>query len=218
MKLHIFSLINLIFLTTLHQLIFTESTPPFACDSANPSTNSYPFCKPTLPVLHRVRDLVSRLTLDKKVSNASTRLPRLPVVVGGAAQHCRLERMPTNFPQVILTCVAFDPHLWYRIGRMKGLDLSMNRNKDGRLICDWEGGEGGVQRGASDGDDILGSQHKRVPGPAIGAGPGDGRRGPSGCRLIRGVVREGIQGDRFGGGALRGGHLQASACCKYFTA
>ena len=28
----------------------------------------------------------------------------------------------------------------------------------------------------------------------------------------------GIQGDSFGGGALRDGHLQASACCKHFTA
>ena len=28
----------------------------------------------------------------------------------------------------------------------------------------------------------------------------------------------GIQGDSFEGGALRDGHLQASACCKHFTA
>ncbi|KAL6276736.1 hypothetical protein ACE6H2_020337 [Prunus campanulata] len=61
----------------------TESTQPrYACDSSQPSTSSYPFCKTALPINQRVQDLVSRLTLDEKISqrvNSAPPIPRLGI-------------------------------------------------------------------------------------------------------------------------------------------
>ncbi|GFS46767.1 glycosyl hydrolase family protein [Actinidia rufa] len=218
MQLHIFSLINLIFLTTLPQLISTESTqPPFACDSANPSTKSYPFCEPALPVLHRAQDLVSRLTLDEKVSqliNSAPALPRLGIpayqwwsealhgVVGWSG--IQLDggiRSATSFPQVILTGAAFDPLLWYRIGQAIGKEARGVYNEGQATGMTFWSPNINVFR------DPRWGRGQETPGedPVVAA------------RYAVSYVR-GIQGDSFGGGALRDGHLQASACCKHFTA
>lgn len=117
-------------------LLFTESTQvPFACDSADPKTNSFTFCVATVPIHKRAQDLISRLTLDEKISqlvNSAPGIPRLGVPayewwsealhgvsgyglgvsfggkIGGA----------TSFPQVILSASTFDAHLWYRIGQV----------------------------------------------------------------------------------------------------
>ena len=136
MKLHSLLLINLIYVTVI--LVGVESTqsPPFSCDSSNPSTKSYHFCKTTLPIPDRVRDLVSRLTLDEKISqlvNSAPAIPRLGIPayewwsealhgVADAGPGIRFNgtiRSATSFPQVILTAASFDVHLWYRIGRVR---------------------------------------------------------------------------------------------------
>ncbi|KAE8683299.1 Glycosyl hydrolase family protein isoform 3 [Hibiscus syriacus] len=84
--------------TTSLLIILSESTqPPFACDSSDPATKSYPFCDPTLPTTERVRDLVSRLTLDEKISQLSSRHPKtrhpgIPMVVGSLARFSRQQR------------------------------------------------------------------------------------------------------------------------------
>lgn len=121
---------------TVTLLFQVESTqPPFSCDPASPSTNSYRFCKTTLPISERVRDLVSRLTLDEKVSqlvNSAPAIPRLGIPayqwwsealhgVSNAGPGIRFNgsiRSATSFPQVILTAASFDDRLWYRIGQV----------------------------------------------------------------------------------------------------
>lgn len=117
--------------------LHTESTqPPFSCDSANPQTKLFPFCQTKLPIRKRVQDLVSRLTLDEKISqlvNSAPAIPRLGVppyewwsealhgVSGygyGVTFNGRISSV-TSFPQVLLTAATFDSHLWYRIGQVK---------------------------------------------------------------------------------------------------
>ncbi|KAL6962667.1 putative beta-D-xylosidase 7 [Sarracenia purpurea var. burkii] len=116
-----------------------ESThPPFACDSSDSSTKSYPFCTTSLPISERAQDLVSRLTLDEKISqliNTAAAIPRLGVpayqwwsealhgvaMVSGVPQGIRFDgeiRSATSFPQVILTAATFDAKLWYNIGQV----------------------------------------------------------------------------------------------------
>ncbi|KAI7754255.1 hypothetical protein M8C21_018014 [Ambrosia artemisiifolia] len=117
-------------------LTLTESTqPPFACDSSKPTTNSYPFCKLTLPISIRVKDLVSRLTLDEKIAqlvNSAPPIPRLGIPAyewWSEALHGVSNsgygiffngsiKSATSFPQVILTAASFDVGLWYRIGQV----------------------------------------------------------------------------------------------------
>lgn len=142
---HTKSLINLLItclnlgvLLTLF-LSRTESTQsPFACDESDPQTGSRHFCNARLPVEDRARDLVSRLTVDEKVSqlvNTAAAVPRLGVpgyqwwsealhgvaFIDGVPQGMRFNgavRSATSFPQVILTASSFDAQLWYRIGQV----------------------------------------------------------------------------------------------------
>lgn len=116
-------------------MIKTQSThAPFSCDPTNPSTKSYPFCNVNLPIRERARNLVSRLTLDEKISqliHKAAAVPRLGVpfynwwVEGlhGVAESRGVPfnmtiKSATSFPQVILTAATFDEQLWYRIGKV----------------------------------------------------------------------------------------------------
>ncbi|CAL5386088.1 unnamed protein product [Camellia sinensis] len=213
MKLH--SLPTLLLLLVL----CAESTqpPPFSCDSTNPSTKSYPFCETTRPILQRARDLVSRLTLDEKVSqlvNSAPAIDRLGIpayewwsealhgVVGfSGIRFSGSIPGATSFPQVILTGATFDTRLWYRIGQAIG--------KEARAVYN-EGQATGMTFWA--------------PNINVFRDPrwGRGQETPGEDPLVAGryavsYVR-GIQGDSFEGGELKDGHLQASACCKHFTA
>lgn len=131
---HHFFIILFLFFSLL--LVHTESTqPPFSCDSSNPTTRSLPFCKTSLPISKRVRDLISRLTLDEKISqlvNAAPPIPRLGIPayqwwaealhgVANAGPGVHFDgaiKSATSFPQVILTAASFDTNLWYRIGQV----------------------------------------------------------------------------------------------------
>lgn len=132
MTLQKFSLVS--FLCFISFLIRVNSTqPPFSCDSA---AQSCPFCQTTLPVSQRVRDLVSRLTLDEKISqlvNSAPAIPRLGIPAyqwwsealhgvtkaGAGVFFNGSIKSATSFPQVILTAASFDKRLWYRIGQVK---------------------------------------------------------------------------------------------------
>ena len=125
-------------------LLQTQSTrPPFACDSANPSTKSFPFCKTDLPLSRRVQDLVSRLTLDEKISqlvNSAPPISRLGIPAyewwaealhgvanaGPGIQFVGTIPSATSFPQVILTAASFDARLWYCIGQVSHRDWVHN--------------------------------------------------------------------------------------------
>lgn len=109
--------------------------PPFSCDESNAATRSLPFCNARLPICARVRDLVSRLTLDEKISqivSSSAAIPRLNISfyewwsesIHGVSPHGNgfdfigKIKAATMFPQTILAAASFDPHLWYRIAQV----------------------------------------------------------------------------------------------------
>lgn len=134
MRLHLSLLLTVICFTALH--ISTESTqPPYACASSNHIIKSYPFCQTSLSFTQRATDLVSRLTLDEKVSqlvNSAPGIPRLGIPAyewwsealhgitnaGKGVEFSGRIVGATSFPQVILTAASFDANLWYRIGQV----------------------------------------------------------------------------------------------------
>ncbi|XP_022742800.1 probable beta-D-xylosidase 7 [Durio zibethinus] len=220
MKLQNLSLLTLIHITSLLLVLADSTQPPFSCDTSDPLTKSYPFCKTTLSTHQRVQDLISRLTLDEKISqlvNSASAIPRLGIpsyewwseALHGVAYSSRVSQgvrfngtiqSATSFPQVILTAASFDSHLWYRIGQAVGTEARAIYNAGQATgITFW------------------------APNINIYRDPrwGRGQETPGEDPLVTGryavsYVR-GIQGDSFEGGKL-GEHLQASACCKHFTA
>ncbi|XVE95337.1 hypothetical protein REPUB_Repub02eG0088300 [Reevesia pubescens] len=220
MKLQNHSHLTFIFITSL-LLVLAESTqPPFSCDSSDPRTKSYPFCKTTLSIHQRVQDLISRLTLDEKISqlvNSASAIPRLGIpdyqwwseALHGVAHSSRVRQgirfngtiqSATSFPQVILTAASFDAHLWYRIGQAVGIEARAIYNA-----------------GQATGMTFWAPNINIYRDPRWGRG----QETPGEDPLVTGKYAvsfvRGIQGDSFEGGKL-GEHLQASACCKHFTA
>ncbi|KAF8404563.1 hypothetical protein HHK36_009450 [Tetracentron sinense] len=211
---------RVLLLITCIPLLFisTEATqPPFACDSLNPSTRLYPFCDTSLPIPQRVGDLVSRLTLEDKISQLVSTAPPIPRLgipsyqwwseslhgVANAGPGIRFNgtiRSATSFPQVILTAASFDDHLWYRIGQAIGIEA-----------------RGVYNAGQAAGMTFWAPNINVFRDPRWGRG----QETPGEDPLVSGryavsYVR-GVQGDSFKGGKLDH-HLQASACCKHFTA
>ncbi|XP_050212687.1 probable beta-D-xylosidase 7 [Mercurialis annua] len=212
-------------LLTLLLFIYAESAksePPFSCDYTNPSTKSYLFCQTSLPITQRVKDLISRLTLDEKISqlvDTAPSIPRLGIpayrwwseALHGVAflpdvserQGIHFNgtiRSATSFPQVILSAASFDSTLWYRIGQVIG--------KEARAI---------YNNGQAIGMTFWSPNINIFRDPRWGRGqetPGEDPMvsGKYAVSFVRGV-----QGDSFEGGVL-GEQLQASACCKHFTA
>ncbi|MBA0691876.1 hypothetical protein Goari_009478 [Gossypium aridum] len=185
-------------------LVSTQPTdqPPFSCDSTDPLTKSYKFCKTTLPINRRVEDLVSRLTLDEKISqliNTAAAIPRLGIpgyewwsealhgvaFVANISQGIRFNgtiRSATSFPQAI----GIEARGVYNAGQARGMTFwtpNINIFRDPR----WGRGQ------ETPGEDPLVT-------------------GKYAVSFVRG-----IQGDSFEGGKL-GESLQVSACCKHFTA
>ncbi|KAL0324994.1 UNVERIFIED_CONTAM: putative beta-D-xylosidase 7 [Sesamum radiatum] len=217
MELHFLTATLFTLLLTAIQLLRADSTPPpFSCDSSHPQTLSFPFCRTALPIHQRARDLVSRLTLDEKISqlvNSAPAIPRLGVpayewwseALHGVSGYGRGITFggriagATSFPQVILSASTFDSHLWYRIGQAIG--------KEARGVYN-EGQAKGMTFWA--------------PNINIYRDPrwGRGQETPGEDPLVAGryavAYVRGIQGDRYDGGQTA--HLQASACCKHFTA
>ncbi|GAV59275.1 Glyco_hydro_3 domain-containing protein/Glyco_hydro_3_C domain-containing protein/Fn3-like domain-containing protein, partial [Cephalotus follicularis] len=197
-------------------LIQVDSTqPPFSCHSTDPSTKTYSFCQTKLPINQRVRDLVSRLTLDEKISqlvNSAPPIPRLGIPgyqwwaealhgvadVGPGVRFNGSIHSATSFPQVILTAASFDSYLWYRIGQVTEARALYNAGQATGMTF-W------------------------APNINIFRDPrwGRGQETPGEDPLVTGKYAvsyvRGVQGDSFHGGKLKG-HLQASACCKHFTA
>lgn len=132
------ALLLLLLLLLVQPSLVSPSTPPFACDPANPLTPSLAFCKTTLPIDQRVDDIISRLTLEEKIQqlgDVGPAIPRLGVpaykwwseALHGVSSWGRgihfngTIRSATCFPQVILTAASFNPRLWYRIGQVCSL-------------------------------------------------------------------------------------------------
>jgi beta-glucosidase len=116
--LHIFALLAIVFCAGS----FAQNTGPAAESSAPIQTTSdlasAPFRNPSLPIEERVKDLVSRMSLDEKVSQMvhdAPGIPRLQIPaynwwsegLHGAAR----EGYATVFPQAIGLAATFDPDL-----------------------------------------------------------------------------------------------------------
>ncbi|KDP20226.1 hypothetical protein JCGZ_09858 [Jatropha curcas] len=216
------SLVTFLQLISLLSICTESAQPPFSCDLSNPSAKLYPFCQTSLPISKRVEDLVSRLTLDEKISQLVDTAPAIPrlgipayewwsealhgvAFLPDVSQRQGIHfngtiKSATSFPQVILTAASFDTHLWYRIGQVTG--------KEARAI---------YNAGQATGMTFWAPNINIYRDPRWGRGqetPGEDPMvtGKYAVSFVRGV-----QGDSFEGGAI-GEHLQASACCKHFTA
>ncbi|KAI4307367.1 hypothetical protein L6164_030567 [Bauhinia variegata] len=213
----VFLLLSLTTLLFQSELAQAQAQPPFACDWSNPSTRSYPFCNPKLSIKQRVNDLVSRLTLDEKLSqlvNSAPAIPRLGIpnyewwseALHGVANVGRGIHLnaaissATSFPQVILTAATFDSHLWYRIARAIGLEARAIYNA-----------------GQATGMTFWAPNINIFRDPRWGRGQETAGEDPTVASNYAIAYVRGLQGDSFLGGKIRG-HLQASACCKHFTA
>ncbi|KAK3438059.1 hypothetical protein EUGRSUZ_F02442 [Eucalyptus grandis] len=192
--------------------------PPFSCDPSGPSTTSFPFCNASLPISQRAQDLVYRLTLDEKISQLVSSAPTIPRLgipayewwseslhgVSESGPGIRFNgtiRSATSFPQVILTAASFDANLWYRIGQAIGTEARAVYNSgQAKGMTFW------------------------APNINIFRDPrwGRGQETPGEDPLVTGKYAvsyvRGVQGDAFQGGGNPRGSLQASACCKHFTA
>ncbi|XP_060193376.1 probable beta-D-xylosidase 7 [Lycium barbarum] len=208
----------LIFFISVLFLLAESAQPPFSCDSSNSITSSFPFCNKSLTITQRVHDLVSRLTVDEKISqlvNTAPEIPRLGISayqwwsegLHGVSKSGRgttfngTVKGATQFPQIILTASTFDEHLWYRIAQAIG--------REARAV---------YNAGQLKGMTLWAPNVNIFRDPRWGRGqetPGEDPMmvGKYGVAYVRG-----IQGDSFEGGKLQDGHLQASACCKHFIA
>jgi beta-glucosidase-like glycosyl hydrolase len=118
-------------------LLALSSGPPFSCDPSDPKTQKYAFCKTTLPIEQRVKDLVSQMTLQEKISQLGDDGPAIPrlgipafkwwtealhgMAYGGTGSirfSFSAIFKATSFPQVIVTGASFNPQLWYKIGEV----------------------------------------------------------------------------------------------------
>ncbi|KAK9162591.1 hypothetical protein Syun_003493 [Stephania yunnanensis] len=111
------------------------SQPPFSCDPQDATLRNPTFCKASLHIAIRVRDLIGRMTLQEKISllidNAAA-VPRLGIRgyewwseelhgVSDVSPGTKFGgQFPgtTSFPQVIAIAASFNTSLWEEIGRV----------------------------------------------------------------------------------------------------
>ncbi|KAH6781223.1 Glycosyl hydrolase family protein [Perilla frutescens var. frutescens] len=198
-----------------------QPLPPFSCSPNSPSTTSFAFCNTTLTINERALDLITRLTLDEKISqlvNKAAAIPRLGIpyyqwwseALHGVAVAAGVEngfsfngsiRAATSFPQVILTAASFDAHLWYRIAKATG--------EEARAI---------YNEGEATGMTVWSPNINIFRDPRWGRGQETPGEDPLLVSNYAVAFVRGIQGDTFEGARLTDGHLQLSACCKHLTA
>src|SRR5678816_4139948 len=97
------------------------SSSPAATQSTTPDANA-PYLNPSLPLDRRVDDLISRMTLEEKVSqmmNAAPAIPRLGIAEydwwNEALHGVAFANVSTVFPQAIGLGATFDPPLINRV-------------------------------------------------------------------------------------------------------
>ncbi|KAJ4874268.1 putative beta-D-xylosidase 7 [Raphanus sativus] len=210
----------LLLLTLLFFLHGVDSSPPHACDASNPTTKLFQFCRTDLSVNRRARDIVSRLTVDEKISqlvNSAPGIPRLGVPAyqwWSEALHGVADVGPTpgirfngtvkaatSFPQVILSAASFDSYLWFRIAQVIG--------KEARGV---------YNAGQAKGMTFWAPNINIFRDPRWGRGQETPGEDPTVTGAYAVAYVRGLQGDSFDGKKTLSGHLQASACCKHFTA
>lgn len=169
-----------------------------------------------LPISKRVDDLISRLSLEEKISQLGDIAPPIDrlgipgykwwseslhgVSNSGKGIHFNGPiHAATSFPQVILTAASFNPQLWYRIGQAIGTEARAIYNA-----------------GQAEGLTFWSPNINIFRDPRWGRGQETPGEDPTMVgRYAISYVR-GLQGDSFNGG--RAETLKVSACCKHFTA
>ncbi|XP_057785615.1 beta-D-xylosidase 1 [Salvia miltiorrhiza] len=199
----------LIFLLLLLHL--TESRPPFACDPNNGATKNLPFCRASLHIRDRVRDLIGRLTLQEKIRmlvNNAAPVERLGISGyewWSEALHGVSNTGPgvkfggefpgaTSFPQVITTAASYNASLWEAIGQVVS-DEARAMYNGGRAGLSYWSPNVNIFR------DPRWGRGQETPGedPALAA------------KYAASYVK-GLQGN------AAGNRLKVAACCKHYTA
>ncbi|KAF3436530.1 hypothetical protein FNV43_RR23622 [Rhamnella rubrinervis] len=182
----------------------------FACDPKDAATRNLGFCRVSLAIPDRVRDLLGRLTLQEKVKllvNNAAAVPRLGIKgyewwsealhgvsnVGPGTKFGGDFPGATSFPQVITTAASFNASLWEAIGRVV--------SDEARAM--YNGGVAGLTYWS--------------PNVNIFRDPrwGRGQETPGEDPVVVGTYAasyvRGLQGND-------GNRLKVAACCKHFTA
>ncbi|KAK2965244.1 hypothetical protein RJ640_019999 [Escallonia rubra] len=187
-----------------------EARQPFACDPRDAATGGLPFCRASVPVPERVRDLIGRLTLQEKVGllvdNAAA-VPRLGIKgyawwsealhgvsnVGPGTKFGGDFPGATSFPQVITTAASFNASLWEDIGRVVSDEARAMYNGGMAGLTYWSPNVNIFR-------DPRWGRGQETPGedPVVA--------GKYAASYVRGL--QGTDGDR----------LKVAACCKHYTA
>ncbi|CAN6233408.1 unnamed protein product [Urochloa humidicola] len=196
-------------------LVVAAADPPYTCGAGAPP--NIPFCNRGLPIDRRVEDLVARMTVEEKISqlgDQSPAIPRLGVpaykwwseALHGLSDQGRgihlagPLRAATSFPQVILTAASFNPHLWYRIGQVIGVEARAVYNN-----------------GQAEGLTFWAPNINVFRDPRWGRGQETPGEDPTMTGKYAAVFVRGVQGYAIAG-PVNSTDLEASACCKHFTA
>ncbi|KAK4282554.1 hypothetical protein QN277_013915 [Acacia crassicarpa] len=188
----------------------SEAAEPLACDPRDGNTKNFGFCRTSLPIGERVRDLIGRLTLQEKVTllgdNAAA-IPRLGIKgyewwsealhgvsnVGPGTRFAPPFPAATSFPQVITAAASFNSSLWEAIGRAVSDEARAMYNGGMAGLTFWS------------------------PNVNIFRDPrwGRGQETPGEDPVLAGAYAasyvKGLQGND-------GNRLKIAACCKHFTA
>ncbi|KAI9196246.1 hypothetical protein LWI28_022269 [Acer negundo] len=200
-------LVTLLLLAT----VADSSRVPFACDPRNGVTRSLQFCRTSLPIHVRARDLIGRLTLQEKIRllvNNAISVPRLGIQgyewwsealhgvsnVGPGTKFGGAFPGATSFPQVITTAASFNQSLWEEIGRVV--------SDEARAM--YNGGVAGLTYWS--------------PNVNIFRDPrwGRGQETPGEDPVLAGKYAASYVRGLQGNGA--GNRLKVAACCKHYTA
>ncbi|KAG6575099.1 Beta-D-xylosidase 1, partial [Cucurbita argyrosperma subsp. sororia] len=189
-----------------------EGTAAFACDGRNVETRNMGFCKASLGIEERVKDLIGRLTAEEKIRllvNNAVAVPRLGIRgyewwsealhgvsnVGPGTKFGGPFPGATSFPQVITTVASFNQSLWHEIGRVV--------SDEARAM--YNGGMAGLTYWSLNVNifrDPRWGRGQETPGedPILA--------GKYATNYVRGLQ----------GNAGRGKRLKVAACCKHYTA
>ncbi|KAJ9696637.1 hypothetical protein PVL29_008714 [Vitis rotundifolia] len=199
----------LIFLVIL-AVVSGEARDPFACDPKDGANAGFPFCRKSMGIGERVKDLIGRLTLEEKVRllvNNAAGVPRLGIKgyewwsealhgvsnVGPGTKFSGDFPGATSFPQVITTAASFNSSLWEAIGQVVSDEARAMYNGGAAGLTFWSPNVNIFR-------DPRWGRGQETPGedPVLA--------GKYAARYVRGL--QGNAGDR----------LKVAACCKHFTA
>ncbi|KAJ7296232.1 hypothetical protein O6H91_13G069500 [Diphasiastrum complanatum] len=195
-----------------------SAQPQYACNPNSGSIQSYAFCNTSLDLTDRVRDLISRLTVQEKilqlVNNASA-IPRLGITsyewwqeaLHGIAYSPGVQfggNVPsaTSFPQTILTAASFNTTLFYRIAQAISTEGRAMYNLGNSGATFWSPNIN-IYR------DPRWGRGQETPGedPVLS--------GTYGINFVRGLQEDNEPYSDTNAGLSR---LKVSALCKHFTA